>query len=96
MSVVDNSSNNPAYIAAINASEMQRQATEAALRGAFAVPGGRFGESTTGSETAALAAAIKAAAVTDMRQRVSIASQYGQNDAPWRSALRVLLGTDYS
>ena len=35
MSVVDNSSNNPAYIAAINASEMQRQATEAALRGAF-------------------------------------------------------------
>jgi hypothetical protein len=31
-----------------------------------------------------------------MRQRVSIASQYGQNDAPWRSALRVLLGTDYS
>ena len=49
---------------------------------------------TTGSETAALAAAIKATAVLTMRQRVSIASQYGQNDAPWRSALRVLLGTD--
>lgn len=40
MSVVDNSSNNPAYIAAINASEMQRQATEAALRGPSPFPAG--------------------------------------------------------
>jgi hypothetical protein len=97
MSVIDSSSaaTAPGYQAAINASEMQRQSTEASLQSAFAVPGGRFGETVNGTESAALVAAIKAASVADYKRRIVLAAQFGQNDTPWRSALRTLLGTDF-
>jgi hypothetical protein len=95
MSTVDSSVNNPGYVAAINASEMQRQSAESALKSAFAQPGTWTAESSTGIESAQLAAAIKAASVADYRNRVLIARQYGVSDLPWRTALFNLTGSWY-
>jgi hypothetical protein len=90
MALIDNSSGNPGYIAAIQNSEMIRQSTESSLQSGFAQPGSWTAETVTGSEPAALAAAITAASIADYRRRVILAAQYGQNDSPWREALRVL------
>jgi hypothetical protein len=90
MATIDSSVNNPAYQAAILASEMQRQAAELALQNAFNVPGGRTSESVTGTESNALALAITAASVADFRRRIVIAAQFGMNDGVWREGLRAL------
>jgi hypothetical protein len=95
MSVIDNSSNNPAYIAAINLSEAQAQSSIAALQLAFAQPGTRTAETVTGTESQALAAAIKAASAADYRRRVVLAAQFGQPDLAWRTALFGITGSWY-
>jgi hypothetical protein len=95
MSVIDSSSNNRAYQAAINLSEAQRQSTEAALQSAFAQPGTRTAETVTGSESAVLAAAIKAASAADYRRRIVLAAQFGQPDLAWRTALFNITGSWY-
>jgi hypothetical protein len=95
MSTVDSSSNNPAYIAAINASEMQRQSEEGAVYQKYGIVGGRFAFSVSGSEGAAVATAVKTAAVSDLKRRLAICSQFGQPDGAIRDALFTILGTNY-
>jgi hypothetical protein len=95
MSVIDNSSGNPAYIAAINLSEAQTQSAIAALKSAFAQPGTWSAESVSGVESATLAAAIKAASAADYRRRVVLAAQFGQPDLAWRTALFGITGSWY-
>jgi hypothetical protein len=95
VATIDSSSNNPAFVAAINLSEAQRQSEEEIAYQNFGQPGTRTAQTATGTESAMFALAIKQANVRDLKRRIAICAVYSQNDSPWRSALRTLLGTDF-